>query len=184
MAEDDDLENEEVGGADDEMGDEEGGQKGGKKKLIIIVVVLLLFVGGIAAAFFTGLLDPILGGGDQATVEEGAADPNGGPPTGGPGVVYTLPDMLVNLNTGGRKSQFLKIRVALEMNSVADQNRIGEFQTRILDNFQVYLRELRIEDLEGSAGIYRLREELLRRVRAAAAPIEVRDILFQEMLVQ
>jgi flagellar FliL protein len=55
---------------------------------------------------------------------------------------------------------------------------------RIMDNFQVYLRELRIEDLKGSAGMYRLREELLVRVNAAAAPAKVRDVLFKEMLVQ
>jgi len=45
-------------------------------------------------------------------------------------------------------------------------------------------RELRIEDLQGSAGMYRLREELLRRVRAATAPAQVKDVLFKEMLVQ
>jgi flagellar FliL protein len=55
---------------------------------------------------------------------------------------------------------------------------------RILDNFQVYLRELRLDDLRGSAGMYRLREELLARVNAAVAPVKVRDILFKEMLVQ
>jgi flagellar protein FliL len=55
---------------------------------------------------------------------------------------------------------------------------------RIIDNFQVYLRELRVEDLRGSGGIYRLREELLTRVNAATAPAKVVDVLFKEMLVQ
>ncbi len=179
MAEDDDLENEEVGGSDEEMTDEEEGgkkddKKSGKKKLIIVAVVLILFVGGIAAAFFTGALDNLLGGSEEAAEGE-KADVS---------FIYPLDEILVNLNTGGRKSQFLKITVALELNSLADQQAIGGVQTRILDNFQVYLRELRLEDLQGSAGIYRLREELLRRVRAVAAPIEVRDILFREMLVQ
>ena len=40
--------------------------------------------------------------------------------------------------------------------------RIEAVMPRIVDNFQIYLRELRLEDLRGSAGIYRLREELLR----------------------
>ena len=56
--------------------------------------------------------------------------------------------------------------------------------TKIIDNFQTYLRELRIEDLRGSAGMYRLREELFVRVNAAAAPVKVKDVLFREMLVQ
>jgi len=55
---------------------------------------------------------------------------------------------------------------------------------RILDNFQVYLRELRLDDLKGSAGMYRLREELLLRVNAAVQPVQVKDVLFREMLVQ
>ena len=40
------------------------------------------------------------------------------------------------------------------------------------------------EDLRGSAGMYRLREELLMRVTEAAQPVRVHDVLFQEMLVQ
>ena len=55
---------------------------------------------------------------------------------------------------------------------------------RIIDNFQVYLRELRVEDLRGSAGIYRLREELLARVNNAVHPTKVKDVLFKDMLVQ
>ena len=55
---------------------------------------------------------------------------------------------------------------------------------RVVDNFQVYLRELRLEDLGGSAGLFRLKEELLFRVNRAVDPVQVTDILFREMLVQ
>ena len=53
-----------------------------------------------------------------------------------------------------------------------------------LDHFQVFLRELRVDDLNGSAGIYRIKEELLRRVSIAVYPVEIRDVLFKEMLIQ
>jgi flagellar FliL protein len=53
-----------------------------------------------------------------------------------------------------------------------------------VDAFQVYLRELRKSDLEGSAGIYRLKEELQRRVNVAIYPAQVESILFKEILVQ
>ena len=56
--------------------------------------------------------------------------------------------MLVNLNTGARKSTFLKIKVALELENANEILRIQELMPRIMDNFQVYLRELRIEDLK------------------------------------
>lgn len=182
--EDDDLEDEVVGGAEDGDEDEEGAEpsaKSGKKKIIIIAAVLLFVVGGIAAAFFTGLLEPVLGmlggGGDSAEATSENAPK-------GTGLFHELPEVLVNLNTQGRKSQFLKIKVSLEVGSEQDKLTIDAVKDRVMDNFQVYLRELRIEDLQGSAGMYRLREELLRRVRAAAAPADIRDVLFKEMLVQ
>lgn len=99
-------------------------------------------------------------------------------------VYYELPEMLVNLNSADNRTHYLKISVSLEL---ADKDQIPKIQTllpRIIDNFQVYLRELRVEDLRGSAGLYRLREELLARVNKAAAPARITDVLFKEMLVQ
>jgi len=90
----------------------------------------------------------------------------------------------VNLNSNGRKQNFLKIRVSLELESPLDVPKIESVMPRIIDNFQVYLRELRIEDLQGSAGLLRLREELLTRVNSSVKPAKVNDVLFKEMLVQ
>ena len=92
--------------------------------------------------------------------------------------------MLVNLQTQGRKQAFLKIRVALELDNPTDQPKIDAVMPRIVDSFQVYLRELRVEDLQGAAGMHLLREELLTRVTAAVKPVKVNDVLFREMLVQ
>ncbi len=74
--------------------------------------------------------------------------------------------------------------VSLELENQVDVAKLQSVMPRIIDNFQIYLRELRAEDLKGSAGMYRLREELLLRVNAAAAPAKVVDVLFKEMLVQ
>ena len=92
--------------------------------------------------------------------------------------------MIVTLNTGARKAAFLKIRVSLELTRADDVAKVQAVMPRIVDNFQVYLRELRMEDLKGSAGMYRLREELLTRVKAAAHPAKVNAVLFKEMLIQ
>jgi flagellar FliL protein len=172
---DDDADDEELD--EDAEGDEDGSKPGGKKKLLIIVgLALLLVVGGVAAAYFTGLLQPVINmvlGRNEGASKEVA-----------PPVFYELPEMLVNINTSGRKATFLKIKVALELKNKADIPKIEAVMPRVIDNFQVYLRELRIEDLKGSAGMYRLREELLTRVSAAVAPVKVDDVLFKEMLVQ
>ncbi len=183
MADEDDINDDDAEeGGDGESEDGEGGskKKGNKKLLIIAGLVLLLVFGGIAGAYFTGLLTPIVNmvmGTPEP--EEGAEETSF---TGG--VFYELPELLVNLNTTGRKSSFLKIRISLEIDVPTDIPRIEQIMPRIIDNFQVYLRELRIEDLQGAAGMYRLREELLTRVSAAAAPVRVKDVLFREMLIQ
>ena len=114
--------------------------------------------------------------------KEGEHAAGGGVP--GAAVFYDLPEMLVNINTAGRTKNFLKMRVSLELANETDINRIENVLPRIVDNFQVYLRELRLEDLQGAAGMYRLREELLNRVNAAVRPAQVKDVLFKEMIVQ
>lgn len=181
---DDDAEGDDVGGDGDE--DLDGPPGGGSKKklLIIIGAVLFLVVGGVAAAYFTGLLQPVIDAITGAPPEGEEAAEEGPTVVLGEAVFFDLEEMLVNLNTGARKSTFLKIKVALELEDDKDIPAIQQVMPRIVDNFQVYLRELRIEDLRGSAGMYRLREELLTRVNAATAPIRVNDVLFKEMLVQ
>ena len=184
MADDEAEEDLEAEGGEDGDEDEEGEgspkKQGSKTKLLLFVALaLFLVVGGAAAAYFTGLLEPLiamLGGADETAAEE-TTDPV-------EVVFFDLPEILVNLNTGRRKSTFLKIRVSLELENAEDVARIEAVMPRIIDNFQVYLRELRVEDLKGSAGMYRLREELLTRVTLAVAPSKVSDVLFKEMLVQ
>jgi flagellar protein FliL len=179
---DDDLDDDM--GDDDDLNDEEGGSGGGggKKKILMLAIPLILIVGGAAGAYFTGLLDPLIGG-DPAAVEGEAGAAGDGEPAG-PVAFTDLPEILVNLNTTGRKSSFLKIRVSLELPNALDVPSVEAVKDRVVDAFQVYLRELRVEDLKGSAGMYRLREELLARVNAAVAPVKVNDVLFKEMLVQ
>lgn len=193
MAEED-LEEDETDAADDadgEEGEEGGGGKssGGKKKLFIIIgAVLLLLIGGGAAVFFLGLLDPLLGGSEEQTSEDEGENGDGGDGEAGEGeanvVFYDLDEMIINLNTSGRQQSLLKIKVVLEVASQADLPKVQALMPRVVDNFQTYLRELRIDDIRGSAGLYRLREELLTRVNIAVKPAKVNAILFKEMLIQ
>ncbi len=169
-----------------EEGDAEKASKGGpaqtrfpgRKLLLFIILPVLLLAGGGAAIYFTGLLDPLT---SQAPHGEGEA---GEEEYAGPSIYLDLPEMLVNLNSSGRRTNYLKVVVSLELEDERDAERLQAVMPRIIDNFQVFLRELRVEDLRGSAGMYRLKEELLFRVNIAAKPVRVRDVLFREMLVQ
>jgi len=159
-------------------------RKSGKKLVLFILLPLLLLGGGAGGLIATGIID--LGGGEAGA--EHAEAPHGEtkhePEPPRELVFYDVPDLLVNLTSTGRRTNYLKIRVSLEAGSQEDVAKLQALSPRIIDNFQVYLRELRVTDLQGSAGIARLREELLRRVSVAVEPIKIHDVLFREMLVQ
>lgn len=97
---------------------------------------------------------------------------------------YNVPTMTVNLSSTERRAHYLRIDIALELKDRDAAARINPVLPRVMDAFQTYLRELRTSDLEGSAAIYRLKEELLRRVNDAVYPVEIERVLFKEILVQ
>ena len=172
-------------GADaaEQGGEQQSGRKFDRKKLILIAAAgVVVLIGAGAGVYFSGLL-----GGGKDAAEAGKAEEASTAAANAAPVAATyldLDEMVITLGGVGRKSSFLKMRLSLELQSPEDEARIKAIMPRIVDNFQVFLRELRIEELQGSQGLYRVKEELLARVNAAAYPTKVRDVLFREMLVQ
>jgi flagellar FliL protein len=158
----------------------EGGDKAAKpkgkfsvklsRKMMIIVGVAVLVVAG------AGFGAKIYFGHDDKKAEQAEAKP---------ATFVDLPEVLVNLsNAGTDRTQYLKVKVTLE---VPDKDMVPHIQPlmpRVMDAFQTYLRELRPTDLDGSAGLYRLKEELTRRVNVAVAPNKITAVLFKEIVVQ
>jgi len=204
-------EEEQVDGADGEE-EEEGKKKGGLKKILMIVVPLLLIGGGGAGAYFTGMLDSVLGieseesEGDEDG-EHGDEDDHGkkkdkkkddhgkkddghgsddgyGEEGGGDSAFLPIPPVIVNLNTEDGTPRVLRLVVQLELEDPSDYGAVEAVIPRVIDQFQTFLRELRVRDLRGSNGMYRLQSELLWRVNQAVEPVEVKDVLFQEILIQ
>ena len=102
-----------------------------------------------------------------------------------PAVFVDLPDVLVNLsNAGTDRTQYLKVKIVLEVPDAEVVAKIQPLMPRVMDAFQTYLRELRPTDLDGSAGLYRLKEELTRRVNASVSPNHITAVLFKEIIVQ
>jgi len=173
-------------------------KKGGKKKLIVLVALVLLLAGAGAGLWFGGILPPLLGMGkkaDPAAEEAGAgqgegkgdakADAKGAKPEAKPQPVFMdLPEIIANLNAGPRRNSFIKLRPKLELAKAEDEAAVKAAMPRLMDLFQTYLREMRPEELRGSAGTYRLREELLARANIAVAPARIVDVLFPEIIVQ
>jgi flagellar FliL protein len=202
IKEDDDAEEGIEGEGEEGEGGE--GKKSSKLKLILFILIpIVLIGGGAAAAYFTGALNSVLGveapadgelseGGGE-TAEHGEVKI--GKKAGGHGAeesgdvtleaaFVAIPPMLVNLNTEDGTPRFLRLSIQLELANSADHDSVIAVLPRVIDQFQTYLRELRVRDLRGSAGIYRLQVELLWRVNQAVEPIEIKDVLFQEILIQ
>jgi flagellar FliL protein len=99
-------------------------------------------------------------------------------------VFFDLPEMIANLNGNPRRPSYVKMTVRLELAKPEDAERVRAELPRLLDLFQTYLREMRPEELRGSAGTYRLREELIVRANVATAPARINDVLFIQMLIQ
>lgn len=181
-----------------------------KKKLpllfIVIPAALVVLGGGGAAAFFMMQPKPAATeegghgaekkgghdkkaekkGGGHGAPADGAADASLGVIAEGPDGVtfFTLPDMVVNIQAPDGRPTFLKLKLTLETRDAHVAEQLQAEMPRMQDMFQGFLRELRPEDLAGSAGSFQLRAEILRRVNLIAAPGKVDAVLIEEMLVQ
>ncbi|MBM3618267.1 MAG: flagellar basal body protein FliL [Alphaproteobacteria bacterium] len=170
--------------------DEEHGSKGGKKKLIFIILGVLLLGGGGAAAYFMGLIPGMkkehVEGEAPAEGEHAEGGEHGAAPasTAAKTIYYNLPEFLVNLSSASNQTSYVKMKVTLVLGSEADSLVAQERLPVLQDHFNTYLRDLRASDLSGSAGMYRLREELLARANKSLSPVKVQNILFNEILVQ
>ena len=165
------AENEAEGGAATEGA--EAAPPKNKLKLIIMAVGLLAVLGGGAATWFF-----FFRRGDDEHHAEAAPPPK-------PPAFVDVPDMMVNLaGAPGERVQYLRLKIVLELKEEKQIEAIKPTMPRVTDIFQTYVRELRPSDLNGSAGIFRLKEELTKRVNAAVAPIQVSAVLFKEVVVQ
>jgi flagellar FliL protein len=174
------------GAAEGEGGDGDAKKKSKKKKIMIIVIalVVVILIAVPAILFLTGVI-----GGKKPLPENVKEVPGGTETVSKDGVVehsiyYDMEEFVVNLNVGSKRPSFLKLTVSLELGGESQIPRVEDKMPRIRDSFQTYLRELRQDDLQGSAGLYRLREELLLRINKIVYPAKVNDILFKEILVQ
>lgn len=98
-------------------------------------------------------------------------------------IFYTLPDVVVNMQTADGRPTFLKLKLTLELPDEHAVEELDPNMPRLQDMFQTFLRELRPEDLSGSQGSYQLRMEIQRRVNLVIAPAHVNAVLIEEMLI-
>ena len=143
-----------------------------RKRLVIAGVAAALALGA-GAAYATGIFGRLSGATSQSHASHSSA----------PGFV-DVAEIVANLNAGPRRTAFVRLKARLELSSKSDEAAVQALQPRMQDLFQTYLRDMRPDELRGSAGTYRLREELIARANIALAPARVTEILFVELLIQ
>ena len=149
------------------------------KKLLLAVPVLLVAAG--AGGWFSGVIPKMLGHNSKTAA---AAQSKTDPAAPAPPVYVDVPEILSNLNVPGKRPSFVKMHAKLEVSAHSDEAAVAAAMPRIQDLFQTYLRDMRPEELRGSEGSYRLREELIGRASLAAAPARVLDVLFVELIIE
>jgi flagellar FliL protein len=160
-----------------------------KSKIVLAGLAAVILLGG---GGFGAMKMGYLGGGHGTdAAHEGAAAAEEAKGTGEHGgeagqkklTFVDLPEMTINLDAPDRP-QYLRVKIALEVGEEKLAKDIQPLMPRVLDTFQTYMRQLRPTDLEGSAGLFRLKEELTKRVNVAVYPSKVDAVLFKEIVVQ
>lgn len=154
--------------------DAAAGPSGGGKKRILMIGAAMAVIALAAGLWFSGILKHARGHAAPKTAVAAVEAP----------VLIDLPDIVSNLDTGGRRATFIKLHAKIEVGHAADAATLQAGMPQILDIFQSYLRSTRPEELRGGDGTYRLREALMNRIDMTLAPVQVTDLLFTQILVQ
>ena len=153
-----------------------------KKKILLLLLPIFIVVGAVIALYFSGVADLLSVANPEESDAAVSSDEKQELPTA---IFFDVPEMLVNLSVkAGQKPIYFKIKVALEMATVEDVDYAEKMLPRIVDSLQFYLREMRLEEIQGSVGTYRLKEEIQNRLNRILAPVKVLDVLFKEILIQ
>jgi flagellar protein FliL len=169
-------------------GEQDDKENKGKKGLVVIIAVLLLAGAG-AALYFSGMLDSVLKKEEMAEAVAEEATKSSDAPAASKKVpldvvYYELPHIMANLNPGSATPSFIKTTITIEAPNQEVVTRLQAIQPKVMDVINTYVRELRPSDLKGSAGIQRLREEIMMRINKTLDPDKVNNVLFKEILIQ
>lgn len=112
----------------------------------------------------------------------GGGHGGGGDDGSGPQFV-DVPPLLVNLS-GGTRTRFLRLTLAVEVNDAAGKSILKAQMPKLIDSMQIYLRTLGLESFNTVAGLTTVRHDLLARVNRIDPAIGAKAVLFQDLMVQ
>ncbi len=152
------------------------GSKLSRKKLLLIVVPVVAAI-GIFGFYYTSQKSQK----DQAptnySIVRHAAE--NGKETDSYTIFYDLPEVDVRLRNVPGKDQVVKIKLSIELSKMEDITIIEALSAKLTDAVIAHTIELMPEEIDGSEGIYWLREELLYRMNLIAAPVKISNLNFK-----
>ena len=153
--------------------------------ILILLALLVILAGGAAGLYFTGALDSLLGGAKPGEAAAEPPKPKEKPKPSAATGFFDLPEVLVMLDPkGGKSRSMLRMLISLQLPSAGDATRAQAYLPRLLDVCQVYLRTLSVADLRGTEQQNHIRDELLKRLSDATAPMTIDAILFREVAIE
>lgn len=153
---------------------EETSEKKKSNLLVILILVLVVILLSIGVYFLISVTSSDNDSAEEVEKEEIIV----------PSVFYSVPEIIVSLAGNTSNIRYLKLVLSFELSKESDQQVVEKLLPKVIDEYQTYLRQLRLEDLRGSIGTFRLKESLLLRVNQVVQPVEVKDVLIKEMLIQ
>ncbi|MEQ8405117.1 MAG: flagellar basal body-associated FliL family protein [Oceanicaulis sp.] len=166
-------------------------KKGGLKKLILFVglpVVILLLAGVAGALVFLGGGDEeaeLAEAGEQGEPGEASADAAPSASNFFENARHREFSMTVNITDAEGRT----LSMVLEFAVVFTEEQVGalldneQVQLRLTATINEFLRTLRVEDLDGSMGNFRVKAEMLRRTNLVIAPKRADDVLILNMVM-
>ncbi|GAA4486213.1 hypothetical protein GCM10023157_32240 [Gluconacetobacter asukensis] len=100
-----------------------------------------------------------------------------------PPIILGIPPIVSNLDNGDGRPVYVKLTAKVEISGARDEASLQNMIPHVQDIFQTYLHETRPQDIRGD-GIYRLREAIMRRLRAELLPLQVTNLYLVEFLIQ
>lgn len=163
-------------------------------KLVIISTILILLLSGVGAAWFFGLLN--FSNQQKSSEEQKKAEQeklkaknredliNSKSPQIIPPekiTYFKFPDMTVNLKG---KNNFVKLSFTIELLQKEDEKTITTYLPRIIDQLQLFLRDLKYADFNGGGAIVKLKHAIELRINNVISPLKIYNVLIQELLIQ
>jgi flagellar FliL protein len=150
---------------------------GFKRIMVFFILIVILLIGSIAFYYFFRYN----GYKSQSSGDMGApkilADTNSVN-------FYDLPEFIVNIDNDAEDVSYIRLELSLEVMGFDNMQRVRQLEPKIQDILNIYLRELRLSDIKGTYGLYRLREELFNRINAVLAPAKIDGVIFKLIRTQ